>query len=192
LRWECPPEGARNLQGCLRHTGEHISQRNSSDFTSRWKDLQRGEVHCLNDREKREREREDRGLLTEGSRGGAQVAGDGGRRRWRPPESRGDGGRWESPRTEKTERSQGKMASGLARAGGCFFLKRDMGTPDSLQCLSGAHRTAHSRCPVNHRTAHRKRGTSRAAAGAPDIAQCSVRCTPDCLVSPDRGEFGKF
>jgi hypothetical protein len=72
------------------------------------------------------------------------------------------------------------------------FLKRDMGTPDSLQWLSGAHRTAHSRCPVNHRTAHRKREIVRAAAGAPDIAQCSVRCTPDCPVSPDRGEFGKF
>ena len=28
------------------------------------------------------------------------------------------------------------------RAGG-LFLKRDMGAPDSLQCLSGAHRTAH-------------------------------------------------
>jgi hypothetical protein len=60
-------------------------------------------------------------------------------------------------KTEKTERSQGKKeASGLARAGGCF-LKRDMGTPDSLQWLSGAHRTAHSSCPVNHRTAHRKK-----------------------------------
>jgi hypothetical protein len=37
-----------------------------------------------------------------------------------------------------------------------LFLKRDMGAPDSLQCLAGAHRTAHSSCPVNHRTAHRK------------------------------------
>lgn len=39
---------------------------------------------------------------------------------------------------------------------GIFFKKRSMGAPDSLQCLSGAHRTAHSSCPVNHRTAHRK------------------------------------
>jgi hypothetical protein len=43
----------------------------------------------------------------------------------------------------------------LGRAGG-LFLKRDMGAPDSLQCLSGAHRIAHSSCPVNHQTAHRK------------------------------------
>jgi hypothetical protein len=51
----------------------------------------------------------------------------------------------------------GEKSEPLARmrAGG-LFLKRDMGAPDSLQCLSGAHRTAHSSCPVNHRTAHRK------------------------------------
>jgi hypothetical protein len=107
-------------------------------------------------------------------------------------EKRSTAGAGKSPETEETERGQGKNeASGLARAGG-RFLKREMGTPDSLQWLSDAHRTAHSSCPVNHRTAHRKRGFLRAAAGAPDIAQCSVRCTPDCPVSPDRGEFGKF
>jgi hypothetical protein len=48
------------------------------------------------------------------------------------------------------------VASGSARAGG-HFLKHVMGAPDSLQCLSGAHRTAHSSCPVNHRTTHRKK-----------------------------------
>jgi hypothetical protein len=69
------------------------------------------------------------------------------------------------------------------------FLKHDMGAPDSLPCLSGAHRTAHSSCPVNHRTTHRRMEFKRAAAGAPDIAQCSVRCTPDCPVSPDRGKI---
>jgi hypothetical protein len=50
-----------------------------------------------------------------------------------------------------------------ARAGGPFFLKRVMGAPDSLQCLSGAHRTAHSsyaqekeilRARTVHRTVH--------------------------------------
>jgi hypothetical protein len=60
-------------------------------------------------------------------------------------------------------------------------------TPDS--CLSGAHRTAHSSCPVSHRTAQGKKDLKRAAAGAPDIAQCSVRCTPDCPMSPDRGKI---
>jgi hypothetical protein len=70
-----------------------------------------------------------------------------------------------------------------------FFLKRNMGAPDSLQCLSSAHRIAHSSCPVNHQTVHRKMGSTRAAAGAPYIAQWSVRCTPDCPVTPDRGKF---
>jgi hypothetical protein len=103
-----------------------------------------------------------------------------------------DGERWESPESLRA-RALGERKGPLAWLGlEAVFLKREMGAPDSLQCLSGAHRTAHSRCPVNHRTAHRKRGTLRAAAGAPDIAQCSVRCTPDCPVSPDRGEFGKF
>jgi hypothetical protein len=46
-----------------------------------------------------------------------------------------------------------------------------MGAPNSLQCLSDAHRIAHSSCPVNHRTAHRRMEFERAAAGAPDIAQ---------------------
>jgi hypothetical protein len=55
-----------------------------------------------------------------------------------------------------------------------------------------AHRTVYSSCPVNHRTTHRKMDFERAAAGAPDIAQCSVRCTPDCLVSPDRGKIWNF
>jgi hypothetical protein len=67
-----------------------------------------------------------------------------------------------------------------------------MGAPDSLQCLSGAHRTAHSSCPMNHWTAHRKMGSAHAAAGASDIAQCSVRCIPDCPVSLDRGKFEIF
>jgi hypothetical protein len=37
-----------------------------------------------------------------------------------------------------------------------------------------------------------ERGYTRAAAGAPDSAQCSVRCTPDCPVSPDRENFEIF
>jgi hypothetical protein len=88
------------------------------------------------------------------------------------------------------DREQSGTEKPLARlrAGG-DFLKCDMGAPDSLQCLSGAHRTAHSSCLVNHRTAHRKMDFERAAVGAPDIAQCSVRCTSDCPVSPDRGKI---
>ena len=65
-------------------------------------------------------------------------------------------GERETPETETESASGGRTESlWLGRAGG-LFLKRDMGAPDSLQCLSGAHRTAHSSCPVNHRTAHRK------------------------------------
>jgi hypothetical protein len=52
--------------------------------------------------EKRERERgRIGGCSRRGSRRGAQAAGDGRRRRWRPPESRGDGGRQESPRQRR-------------------------------------------------------------------------------------------
>jgi hypothetical protein len=46
-----------------------------------------------------------------------------------------------------------------SRAGG-LFLKRIMGAPDSLQCLSGAHRIAHTgegdlaRARPVHRTVH--------------------------------------
>jgi hypothetical protein len=51
-----------------------------------------------------------------------------------------------------------------------------MGAPDSLQCLSGAHRTAHSSCPVNHRTVHKKKDLERAA------AVCTEHCTVQCPV----------
>jgi hypothetical protein len=42
-----------------------------------------------------------------------------------------------------------------------FFKKRFMVTPDSLQCMSGAHRTAHSSCPVNHRIEKLRTGSAR-------------------------------
>jgi hypothetical protein len=67
-----------------------------------------------------------------------------------------------------------------SRAGGCF-LKCVMGAPDSQQCLSDAHRTAHSSCPVNHRTAPSRKGICLRAAGAPDYP-----------VSPDRENFEIF
>jgi hypothetical protein len=82
-----------------------------------------------------------------------EPSGDGGRR-WR--EFAG-GGEENRQRKESTGAGWEKRGLWLGRAGG-RFLKREMGTPDSLQCLSGAHRTAHSSCPVNHQTAHRKNG----------------------------------
>jgi hypothetical protein len=44
---------------------------------------------------------------------------------------------------------------------GKIFLKCFMGTLDGLQCLSGAHRTAHSSCPVNHWTESHRVGSAR-------------------------------
>jgi hypothetical protein len=70
------------------------------------------------------------------------------------------GGR--SPAEERRQRDREKHWRGsewslwLGLGLEAFFLKRDMGAPNSLQCLSGAHRTAHSSYPVNHRTAHRR------------------------------------
>jgi hypothetical protein len=130
--------------------------------------------------------------------GGAHREEEGRHKHWRSPEH--GGRRWkvagerergveivgEISESRLTERSAERecLASG---SGVGFFLKKPiMGAPDSLQCLSGAHRTAHSSCPMNHRTAHRRRGFCARAAGAPDSAQCNVQCTPDCPVTPDR------
>jgi hypothetical protein len=76
-------------------------------------------------------------------------------RRWPPVEGDRRQGEGVARKTDRT--AGGGVSEPLARSrAGGLFLKRDMGAPDSLQCLSGAHRTAHSSCPVNHRTAHRK------------------------------------
>jgi hypothetical protein len=79
------------------------------------------------------------------------------------------------------------LASGSGREN--FFLKTDYGCTGSLQWLSGAHRIAYGSCPVNHRIAHRK---EESCARDRCIGQCSVRCTPNCPVSPDRGNFEFF
>jgi hypothetical protein len=88
-----------------------------------------------------------------------------GRARARSPEPGGDGwppveiaGEGKVARRRELGGREKKQRLWLGSVGlGAVFLKREMGTPDSLQCLSGAHRTAHSSCPVNHRTAHRKK-----------------------------------
>jgi hypothetical protein len=104
------------------------------------------------DREK-ERERESRGSSPE--REGEKhevvvesvVAGEGEGRRRR--------GRKRQRQREEAGRGE-EVSLGSARAEKSFFKKPSMGAPNSIQCLSGAHRTAHSSCPVNHRTARRK------------------------------------
>jgi hypothetical protein len=60
----------------------------------------------------------------------------------------------ETDREQRQNREEECQASDAR--GERFFKKPDMGAPDSLQCLSGAHRTVHSSCPVNHQTAHRR------------------------------------
>jgi hypothetical protein len=56
-------------------------------------------------------------------------------------EGRSPAGERESP--ERQRDGAGEMSLWLGLGLEPFFLKRDMGAPDSLQCLSGAHRTAH-------------------------------------------------
>jgi hypothetical protein len=94
--------------------------------------------------------------------------------------------RWKRPGRARIE------VPGLALGLEKVFLKRVIGTPDSVQCLSGAHRTAHSHCLVPAADKAARWQSHTRLAGAPDIAQCNVRCTPDCPVSPDRGSFEFF
>jgi hypothetical protein len=90
-----------------------------------------------------------------------------------------------SPAREETARDRerqwperGNRAWPRARAGERFFKNRIW-----------AHRTVYSACPVHTGQRTGERGSGALAAGAPDSAQCSVRCTPDCPVSPDRGKI---
>jgi hypothetical protein len=110
------------------------------------------------------------GLLTERERTspGTRSLEHGGRRRGEVCRRRVPGIAREKALVEKNEPLARMRAGGL-------FLKRDMGAPDSLQCLSGAHRTAHSSCPVNHRTAHRKMDLARGC-------RCTGHCTVQCPV----------
>jgi hypothetical protein len=74
--------------------------------------------------------------------------------------------RGESPgklRERETERRKDGLWLGLGLE--AIFLKRDIGAPDSLQYLSGAHRTA-----------HRKKELLRAR------GRCTGQCTVQCSV----------
>jgi hypothetical protein len=121
----------------------------------------------------KQREREAEGRKEIAHRGGMRTSPGtrtpehGGRRRGEVA-----GGCWESPETVHWWK---RMSLWLGCGLETFFLKRDMGAPDSLQCLSGAHRTAHSSCPVNHRTAHRKMDLARGC-------RCTGHCTVQCPV----------
>jgi hypothetical protein len=169
----------RGFNGALGHTTMHWDSLHSLELIGIWNGRNRGgrKVALLLETEREEKSRESWGFSLERSEEVTdppeldhrreQVAIEEGK----SPESR-----------EEPERSE-KWRS-LARAGG-LFLKHVMGAPNSLQCMSGAHQTTHSSCPVNHRTAHRRRGSC--ARG-----RCTGQCTVQCPVSPDRGKFWNF
>jgi hypothetical protein len=95
LGWKNPPEGARNLQGCLRHTGEHISQKDLLDFTEIGRICKRGGALP---KSQREGEAEEGDLLTEGEEELGEVAGG-------SPEMEAAGGR-RSPAGGKNRQRQ--------------------------------------------------------------------------------------
>jgi hypothetical protein len=142
MRSENPPEGAKNLQGYTMGTIEHIPPTGFIGFVKNLKNLQEVEkgAYCNTAGKETEGKRQMNGLLTKRKKAspGTRSPEHGGRRWGRSPATgrsrqrqRGNG-RWQGER----------LSLWLGRAGGLFF-KRDMGAPDSLQCLSGAHRTAH-------------------------------------------------
>jgi hypothetical protein len=91
-------------------------------------------------------------------------------------EDAGDG--VETARAQRHELRTEKKVPGLGREQGKGILKTEYG------------RTRQSTVPVRCTPdSAQEKDFERAAAGAPDIAQCSVRCTPDCPVSPDRGKI---
>jgi hypothetical protein len=130
----------------------------------------------LTDQRNREREREDNGGRCSPRGGGRGAYVGEGHGSTSPTITTGEHRGVIARRAEKRQRTKEWPLAQLGLE--VNFLKRDMGAPDSLQCLSSAHRTA-----------HRKMGSARAAVGAPDIAKCSVRCTPDCPMTLDRGKF---
>jgi hypothetical protein len=77
LRWENPPEGARNLQGCSRHTEEHIPQLGFTGFHKNLKLTHRGGREELTAQRNGEKERENAG---ESHQRGGQVWAQGRRR----------------------------------------------------------------------------------------------------------------
>jgi hypothetical protein len=144
----------RSVQGTHRNTFHHLESLGFTGFEEihkRWK------WEPLLTRTESERELRERWMGCS-PRGRGQAQAEHGRRSTVVAgEGRSPAGERESP--ERQRESAGNEPLARSRAGGLFF-KRDMGAPDSLQCMSGAHRTAHSSCPVSHRTAHRKKDFS--------------------------------
>jgi hypothetical protein len=130
LRWECPPEGAKSLQGYIKGIMQCIPP---TGFTKFHKDLnfsqRRENGASLPSSQRDKRVKGEERQLTEGKRRGAQghrsTAGEDGRR-WRSP------ARGKSPDAESWAAGRRHRASGSARSGwGRFFKTRDGHTGQS-------------------------------------------------------------
>jgi hypothetical protein len=84
LRWENPPEGAKNLQGYSIHTETHKPQQGFTRFQEIWSVAQKGEVRDYSSPEREGEENRGRGLLTEGGKERWPRLPEH-RRRWWPP-----------------------------------------------------------------------------------------------------------
>jgi hypothetical protein len=143
LRWENPPEGAKNLQESSRNIGEHIPQLGFTRIHNFWKRCERGGEKVLNvtNREQRGSERE-QGLLT--GEGHESTRSPEGRRRQGTQVRKIAGVGEESPETERKEALAESKTKPLARSGWRRFFKTRYGrtgqstvpvrcTPDSAQ-----------------------------------------------------------
>jgi hypothetical protein len=153
MRSENLPEGAKNLQGYIMGTIEHIPPTGFIGFDKNLKNLELMQMGRIREPLLTEPRGRRTGQLTEegrrGARGSRSTDGDGGRR-W--SEIAGGGEEIASGR-EDAGREGEQGASGSARAGGLFFKTRYGRTGQStvpVRC------TPDSSCPVNHRTTHRK------------------------------------
>jgi hypothetical protein len=95
--------------------------------------------HSLTERERKDRGGKESAHRARGEGRNSRRSPEHSQRRWSPVRGGSPG---ESAQSQRTESAEEKRPLAQSRAGGCF-LKHDMGAPDSLQCLSGAYRTAH-------------------------------------------------
>jgi hypothetical protein len=140
LRWECPPEGAKDLQGYVIGTKEGISPTGFIGFHRVLKDLQkRGKGAALVAWTERKRDREEK-LTERGKDEGDEVAGG-----WSRTVAAGAlRSPVESPERERNRAQQGEKTEPGLGSGREKFLKTEYGrtgqstvpvrcTPDSAQ-----------------------------------------------------------
>jgi hypothetical protein len=105
------------------------------------------------------------------------------------PEVTGGEGQWEIAWQTNKWAEWNEPASGLGRE---EFFKNGLWAHQTVYSTSSVH--TGQRTVVVHEPSDRAAQKQICArpAGASDIAQCSVQCTSDCPVSPDRGNFDFF